>query len=211
MLGNLGPPAGARVHDPFAGAGERLGALADAQGWTFTGTDLEKPFIVDPRVVEGNACDYQTYPRKGYYLVTSPVYPNGIADDFNAQDQSERRTYRTALAKITGTDAPLHPDNQGRWGYRGTPIHSNQRAVYWNIARRAARCWGDAAELFVNVSDFMVKGHVEPVVSGWVGVLEARGWAVAEAYPVLTRRYRNGAGRNARVANEVVLHAVRPL
>lgn len=210
MFGNLGPFEGARVHDPFAGTGERLGQLADERGWAFTGTELEKEFICDPRVVEGNACDAETYPAPGYFVVTSPAYPNGIADDFNAQDGSERRTYRSSLAKLAGGDRPLHADNQGRWGYRGTPIHSARRAVYWSIADRAVRNWAGASELFVNVSDFMHRDRTEPVVERWAGVLHRNGWMIGSAWPVLTMRYRNGANSAARVANEVILHAMRP-
>lgn len=201
-------PAGTHVHDPFAGGGDRLGKLADAQGWTFSGTELEKPFIVDERVMVGNACDPLSYPPPSipFVVVTSPVYPNGIADDFNAQDGSERRTYRAALAKLRGVDAEMHPDNQGRWGYRGTPLYSNARHMYWHIARRAIKAMGEAQAIYINVSDFMVGSTVEPVVHGWAARLESQGWRVQQAYPVLTRRYRNGTNRDARVANEVILH-----
>lgn len=78
------------VHDPFAGTGERLGALCDEIGVEFSGTELEEAFIVDPRVVPGDSRDNRTYPRLPwpaigwgpYWIVTSPVYPNGMADHF---------------------------------------------------------------------------------------------------------------------------------
>lgn len=201
-------PQGTHVHDPFAGAGLRLGKLADECFWTFSGTELEAPFIVDPRVVEGNACDKSTYPRKrGFWIVTSPVYPNGIADDFNAQDGSERRTYRSTRAAIVGHDEPLHPDNQGRWGYRGTKsLASTKRAMYWNIATRSVQCWARADAVLLNVSDFKVGERTEPVVSPWLAVLSAHGWEVQRSWDVHTRRYRNGVTRGNRTdAEKVVL------
>lgn len=212
MFARVGPERKTRVHDPFAGTGERLGRLADNQGWIFTGTEIEAEFIVDARVVEGNATHLTWYPDRPFKVITSPVYPNGIADDFHATDRSERRTYRSALAKLVGHDKPLHPDNQGRWGYRGTPLHAPARRMYWRVADLSVACWQQAEcdEVFLNVSDFTVgKTVVEPVVAGWARTLEVHGFTIVKAYPVLTRRYRNGANRNARVANEVVLHAIR--
>lgn len=208
MLAGLIPP-GARVHDPFAGGGERLGKLADERGWVFTGTELEAPFINDPRVAHGNALDPDLYPANGYVVVTSPVYPNGIADHFHARDSSTRRTYRSALAKLTGRDRPLDPDNMGRWGYRGTPLHSPARRMYWHLASQAAANWGGAVALYVNVSDFKAGDRTEPVVDGWVRLLEGHGWRLVAAHPVVTRRWRHGANREARVDGEVVLH-LRP-
>lgn len=199
-----------RVHDPFAGDGVRLGALCDRMGWTFSGTELERPFIVDRRVVQGNACDRSTYPRGRFVIVTSPVYPNGIADHFNAQDDSERRTYRTARAKITGRDRPLHYDNQGRYGYRGSGLTSPTRAMYWNIAGRAVACWSRAEAIYLNVSDFPVGNRVEPLVNQWCVLIEGLGWTIEWARQVSTPRYRNGANRTNRVDGEVVAKFVRP-
>lgn len=192
------------VHDPFAGAGERLGALCDEIGCEFSGTEIEAAFIVDSRVVQGNSTDGSTYPVEPYTIVTSPVYPNGIADSFEARDNSKRRTYRSALAKIVGHDRELHPDNQGRWGYRGTPLSSPARAVYWSIAERVIGCWQDADAAIVNVSDFIAGDRQEPVVAGWTRLLAAAGWDVS-AIPVSTKRWKYGANRERRVDAEVLL------
>lgn len=192
------------VHDPFAGAGERLGALCDELGIEFSGTEIEAAFIVDPRVAHGNSTDDLTYPIEPYTIVTSPVYPNGMADDFDARDGSKRRTYRSALAKLTGKDVSMHPDNQGRWGYRGTPLYAPARAVYWSIADRVISCWQDADAAIVNVSDFIAKDRQEPVVAGWTRLLTAAGWDVSEV-PVSTKRWKHGANRDRRVETEVLL------
>lgn len=249
-------PAGTRIHDPFAGGGERLGALADQLGCTFTGTDIEAPFISDPRVRHGNACVVSDYPpryvcpvcgsgagrghldkrplianplagnisictaayddvsRGTFTVVTSPVYPNGIADDFHAQDNSRRRTYRSARAQLTGEDQPLHDDNQGRWGYRGTPLHSTSRAMYWSITRRAIAAWtaAGADRAIVNVSDFTWgKGAVmEPVVDGWAQQLLAAGWTIRKAHKVRTPRDGLGSNQRNKVDYEVVIDAYPP-
>jgi hypothetical protein len=49
------------VHDPFAGTGERLGALCDTLGLTFTGTEIEPEFARDRRVHAGDSAEAGTY------------------------------------------------------------------------------------------------------------------------------------------------------
>lgn len=90
---------GEYVHDPFAGTGERMGALADELDLEFTGCEIEAEFIVDERVHCGDSREPNNYPlhfieiqtladsepdviRLPFTIVTSPVYPNGIADNF---------------------------------------------------------------------------------------------------------------------------------
>lgn len=195
---------GMHVHDPFAGEGLRLGALCDEMLCTFTGTEIEAPFILDSRVRHGDSTLIKHYPLPPFTIVTSPVYPNGIADDFNARDNSKRRTYRAARATIVGTDEPLHPNNQGKYGYRGQPLWSPARAIYWALARQVVHCWRDADAAIVNVSDFFGPTHREPVVDGWTEILTEQGWDVCPM-PVETKRWRNGANRDARVEAEVLL------
>lgn len=205
LLGSL-IEEGVHVHDPCAGPGVRLGQLCRSLGCGFSGTEIEPEFIVDYDVVQGDATDFTTYPKGGRFtIVTSPVYPNGIADDFVSSGRHFHLTYRAALARIRGFDKPMHPNNQGRWGYRGTPLHSNARAVYWNLARRMADCWQDAERVLLNVSDFQQGKVTEPVVAGWRQVLERRNWRLEADHEVGTRRYRNGQNRDARVEVEHVL------
>lgn len=202
-------PAGTRVHDPFAGTGERLGVMADVNGWRFSGTEIEPVFIVDPRVKVGDATDRSTYPRRPFVIVTSPVYPNGIADDFNAQDGSTRRTYRSAKAKLVGRDERLAANNMGAYGYRGQPFHSTNRMMYWRLAHDSVRCWSRADAVYLNVSDFIARGEREPVVSQWIATLQIAGWQVVKSWPITTRRWRNGATRSARVEVEHLVYLTR--
>lgn len=197
------------VHDPFAGTGERLGNVADANGWRFTGTEIEAAFIIDERVQVGDATLRSSYPRRPFVIVTSPVYPNGIADDFNAQDGSTRRTYRAALSKVKGKDTRLQPNNMGAYGYRGQPFHSINRAMYWRLASDAIACWSRADAVYLNVSDFMQGGNREPVVSQWIATMQIAGWTLA-ARPkqIKTRRYKMGRNSSARVETEYLLHFV---
>lgn len=220
--------ANARVHDPFAGTGEKLLETALTRSWHLTGTEIEPEFIVEPWVVQGDATDPATYPRRiecgecgyiderfmgctnhhprGYVIMTSPVYPNGMADSWNAKDASKRRTYRTGLAQTTGVDRQLHENNMGRWGYRHG-VFSTERRVYWSIAERAAACWNDAEAVLLNVSDFMAGERRIPIVHPWRELLHRNGWQTIDVHRVPTKRYGMGANRDVRVDTEIVLHA----
>lgn len=200
-------------HDPFGGTGERLGALADSMGFVLTGTEIEASFIVDPRIKHGDATDPTTYPTVPYHIVTSPAYPNGMADHWCAQDDSKRNTYRAWIKEIEGADRELHPNNMGRYGYRGTGPQSRKRQEYWKLAIDTVHCWAGCERALVNVSDFIWSkdGHEvrEPVVAGWKLVLEQEGFRTVRVHHVKTQR--NGYGENGavRVESEAILDVRR--
>ena len=221
-----------RVHDPFAGTGERLGRVADDRQWFFSGTDIEAAFAVDHRVCQGDATDPESYPwtlacgscgepgpspstvcsrhvLRPLTIATSPVYPNGICDDFKSNEESRRITYRHALVETTGDpDAKLHERNMGRWGYRSSPkLDADARQMYWYLARSAVEHWGIAERVVVNVSDFLAGDRRVPVVAGWERLLVQHGWVIEERHEVRTKRMRDGANAAARVEHEIVLVA----
>lgn len=206
-------PAGIHVHDPFGGDGVRLGHLCTELGLTFSGTEIEPEFIIDTRVRKGDSTKARTYPRQDrwpYWIVTSPVYPNGMADHWEAKDKSKRKTYRWVLAQLLGYDRPLHKNNQARYGYRGTKRggRSIKRSQYWRIARECAEHWVFADRIVLNVSDFMHSNtDVEPAVQDWIDMLVDMGWKIERDIDVSTRRYKNGSdeSRDQRVEHERVI------
>lgn len=167
-----------------------------------TGMHLDKrPLLIDPNAGNISMC---TGHARGYSIVTSPVYPNGMADSWKKRDDSKHKTYRTALAATTGVDRELHEHNMGRWGYRGNALGVN-RQMYWHIARKAIACWSSAEQLIVNVSDSISGDRTLPVVREWVAALEEAGWRDIEQHPVVTPRDRSSQHGDRRVDNEVVL------
>jgi hypothetical protein len=192
-------PAGTHVHDPFAGTGEALGALADTLfGFTFTGTELEPEFIVDRRVEQGDATEPASYPTGPHLIVTSPPYPNGMADDY-AQEGGRRFTYRQALGR------PLSPRNLGRYSARRS---RTKEAEHFRLADAAIACWS-AQRALVNVKDFIAEGARWPVVARWCELLEAHGFTVVELVPVHTHGQGFGANRSARVDTETIIDATK--
>jgi hypothetical protein len=200
VIVDLGLP----VHDPFAGTGERLGALCDKVALPFTGTEIEAPFIIDPRVKQGDSSDPATYPPHPHVVVTSPVYPNGMADHFRARDTSKRHTYRQALATILGYDQPLHANNMGRYAGRTRRGMASERR-HFDIARRCIVHWPD--HVIVNVKDVITKTEVVPVVELWKELLVTRAYEVVDEIKVATPGQRNGANSDARADHEMVLVA----
>lgn len=205
------------LHDPFAGTGERLAEIArtDDVGFSYSGTECELEFIHEDhlgKIVWGDATIGRTYPSpaRPWIIVTSPVYPNGMADHWKAKDGSIRKTYFAAKRKLSGDpDAELHHNNMGRFGYRGTKRggRSRKRDGYWRVAREASAHWGCADYLIVNVSDFLhSNGAVEPLVADWIELLtEERGWVLGQAIEVETQRMGLGENRNERAPTETIL------
>lgn len=211
------------IHDPYAGTGERLGEIVDwvnsiivnDKPMTASGTEIEPEWIVrDDLVFEGDATDPSTYPTRDYAIVTSPVYPNGMADSWRAADESRRNTYRHRLRDLRGFDEELHPNDMARWGYRGRGEKSTFRQTYWRLAEDTVRNWDSAAFCIVNVSDFVyTRGGtevIEPVVNGWASLLRVNGWEDQLRIPVGTPRLGHGANRDKRVENEEIILAKKP-
>lgn len=216
------------LFDPYAGTGVKLAAWAQSIDFDYSGIEIEESFIVAPHIHPGDATVFDFYPparhpdeyRHGHWVVvTSPVYPNGMADNHLARDGSPRKNYRKAKAELTGNDeAKLHPNNMGNYGYRGSKRPeaggtSKRREAYWTLAHQSVPHWSTAELVLVNVSDFTyTKGgveHVEPVVDDWANLLSDYGWKNQTRHLVATPRMRNGANRDKRVAREVIIEATR--
>lgn len=191
---------GVHLHDPFGGSGVRLGKLADEIGCSFSGTELAPAFIIDPRVVHGDATVRGTYPRKRrWWIVTSPVYPNGIADSWKISDASSRTTYRSRQTEILGEDRDFHENNQARYGYRGTKRdgQSQKRQHYWRIARESVLHWSRAERVILNVSDFKhSNGEIEPFTKDWISLMKENGWSLVRHHKVATPRNRKGSKKS---------------
>lgn len=194
-------PAGRIIHDPFAGAGVRLGALCDRLGYEFTGTDLEAWREGDSRVAVGNSRYAASYPTRPHAEVTSPTYNNGVNDHFKPSIATHRRrrlTYRVAAGR------PLHSDNTGRHSGRSS---KKGEARYWSITRDVVAQWSDIA--IVNVKDSIRAGAIYPLVEMWTSLLAAHGYTI-ERFDVPCPGFRWGANRELRADTEAILVAVRP-
>lgn len=180
------------VFDPFAGTGERLGQLCDKLQINFSGIDIED-WEGDSRILLGDATQASSYPDCEHHLVTSPTYANGMNDHFEPKDDSTRRTYRVGLGRA------LHDNNTGRYG-----IRSGSRSFdrYKELNEQAVGLWM-AEKVFLNVSDFIHKNEVYPLVDWWKELMESR-YKLVEEVLVHTPRYRFGDNHGARVDSESI-------
>ncbi len=199
------------VFDPFAGTGERLDEILQATGLDGGGIELEREFIVNRNLVKvGDATKARFYPDQRFVIVTSPVYPNGMAEawEVSPADTSKRNTYTAAKG------APLKPNNMGALGYRGTKRGgtSLKRLTYWGLADHAVQCWADSEHcvgIYLNVSDFMSGGEVEPFVADWRDLLRRHGWTIVSTLRVSTPRHRGNDNADQRVGSESIIVAER--
>lgn len=190
-------PRGVHVHDPFAGAGERLGLLADVMGFTFTGTELEPEYIVDRRVVQGSAFDPDTYPPGEFWTVFSPPYENVRLSDYAwtgplpTTNTKGRRDYAIWLGRA------LSPGNTAL--YTGRHKDRDGGGMYWALHGRALdHC---REHVIVNVD--------QPISAGWLLLLEQHGYEMVNMIPAYTQRYGGLDNADVRADHEVVIVARR--
>lgn len=208
------PDSRPSIFDPFAGTGERLAELLGEE-FRGSGIELHREFIVNRKLVKfGDATKSGFYPTRRFVIVTSPVYPNGMAEAWKVSDTdtSKRNTYAAALARLGGKRS--FRSDMSVLGYRGTKPggRSVKRANYWAIADQAVACWTanpQCVEVYVNVSDFKSGGDVEPFVQDWRNLLRFHGWKIKATYRVRTPRHRGNANADQRLAYEAIVLATR--
>lgn len=204
------------IFDPNAGTGERLAEILapDKNGDEVygRGIEIQRKFIVNKKLVKyGDATQAKYYPDGEHWVaMLSVVYPNGMADGFvpSESDTSKRHTYTVA------NGGPLHANNMGQYGYRGTRRdgRSAKRRGYWHLADKMVECWTTnpwCMGVYLNVSDFMSRGEVEPLVDDWAALLRQWGWDTRRRYKVETPRNRGNDNAEQRVGNEVIIVATR--
>lgn len=197
-LDTIVPAITGMVFDPFGGTGERAGAWADRHGLEFRGVEIEPSFIIDYRIVEGDATSPASYPTEPFTILTSPTYANGMNDHFVASDSSRRHTYRQDVATNEGADRELHPNNSGRWGFRGAVASgrvdvSAKAAEYWRIHDEAVAIWAQrATRALVNVKPWRAGGLTYRLDHEWVALLEQRGFTIAQVIEVRSPGMRHG-------------------
>jgi hypothetical protein len=185
---------GERIHDPFAGSGERLGRLCDEVGAVYTGTDVEHWAVGhDRRVGLADALDAASYPAGPFTIVTSPVYLNKRCADYAngptpRTKTKGRRDYGIALGHA------LHLNNLAR--FTGRPSRARR---YREGHSEAVKQWGD--RVIVNVD--------EPIAEGWQQLLREHGYLIDRVIPAYTRRYGGLDNADKRAEYEVVIVAYR--
>lgn len=189
------------VLDPMAGVGN-VHKLATATRRT-VGVEIEPEWAAaHPDTMVGN-CLRLPFGRASFDAVfTSPCYGNRLADHHRAADPSVRRSYTHDLQHVTGDpERRLHADNSGTlpatrddyWRFH---------ALAWAEVHRVLRPGG---RFVLNVSDFIRRGAVVPVVERHCDLVLLGGFTLVKEFRVTTRRMRYGANNQVRVPTESVV------
>jgi hypothetical protein len=194
-----------RVLDPFAGVG-RIWRLHRDGLIHVTAMELEEEWAGhDPRTHVGDSLRAMEAGGLGRFHVvaTSPCYANRLADCHDAQDDSERHSYKHDLGRMpsAGSNA-TYP-----WGPK-----------YWGFMGRFYRLVTDSllpgGLLLLNVSNFQRQRVMVNAVRWHEGACWGAGLtqnpATERTLTLPTPRLRNGENHDARAESEVILRFRRP-
>ena len=131
--------------------------------------------------------------------MTSPDYGNRMADSFDARDSSSRVGYRWQLGRKLSDESVVV-----RWGSRYRQLHELVLSEMVRVTRPGGL-------VIVNISDFIEKGEVVPVVDWYRSTLTQ--WLtlpIERDIEISTPRMRKGQNWQARVDVEHVIVCRRP-
>jgi hypothetical protein len=193
------------VLDPFAGVG-RIWRLHREGLIEVTAMELEEEWAAhDSRTLIGDSLRAMEDGRLSSFhvIATSPCYANRFADCHDAQDGSERHSYKHDLGRMPspGSNA-TYPWGPKYWAFMG------------RFYRLAAEALLPGGLLLLNVSNFQRQRVMVNAVQWHQGACWGAGLAQSPAKePTLTiptPRMRNGDNHEARAESEVILRFRKP-
>lgn len=194
--------------DPFAGVGNFFNLIPRDCWPVSVGVEIEPEWAGQREgVVLGDSRHLVRMfgPDSFDGVISSPVYPNGMTDNFNAGAKSgrayRRQTYRQSLGR---------PLSVGSTAGVGRGLTSRHNMMHTEIAQQIVQVLRPGGQLLWNVKDVIVKGEIVDVVGWWKGLWAALGLRWVDTKWVPCPGYRYGRNRDARVDVEAVLHFVKP-
>ena len=205
------PPA---VLDPFAG----VGRIHDLDRCITVGVELEPEWAAcRAGTIVGDATRLAPLWTGTFDVVcTSPVYPNRMTDHHDNRDLHKAcKGAGCRGCKTTGVSPRKnYRASLGRMPSEGSAAVMGWGPAYRNLHRAAvgemARVVKPGGLVVVNMSDHVKGDETVPVVLWWRWALEDAGLKVRRVVPVDTRRFRNGANRDVRAGNEVIIQSRKP-
>lgn len=192
--------------DPFAGTG-RAAEIAAALDYEYVGYEIEPEFAAcEPRTICGDSSKMDRIETGSVAVIcTSPAYGGRMADQYLGTPAEQelrattgklprRRSYAIALGRR------LHDRNGGKyqWGAKYRELHADVLAECDRVLRPGGR-------MVLNVSNHHRRRQEVSVVAWFEEQMRDMGWTRRRRIPVETRRFRDGANRDARPTAEYVL------
>lgn len=184
-----------KVLDPMAG----VGRIHELERWAdTTGVEIEPEWAAcHSRTEEGDALSTRFAPSTFDVVATSPTYGNRMADHHNARDESKRYGYKFSL----GRDPSPLSSSLLQWG-------DEYRQFHVKAWREVGRVLTPHGLFLLNISNHVRGRELQPVVEWHVRHLIDVGWWLLAAYPIATKRMKNGA--NPERADAELVIALRP-
>lgn len=204
-------PRGGWVLDPFAGLGHKLAMVGAMTGASVVGVEIEQAYFdmkaTHPCVRQGDSTrlDALFRPESFDAALTSPVYPNGVADNFRAKDNSRRHTYVHRIRRSL-PDYDLHPHNPASL----SPRHGGQAladfyALNMQVWQQVHRVLKPGAPFIVNVKDPLN----EPFAAKTLDQLQACGFTFIRQEVVSTPGLNHGRNRENKAPCEDIIVVVK--
>jgi len=211
------------ILDPYAGTG-LIHEMGRDDTW---GIEIEEPWAkMHERTAWGDSTTLTVAPLnpenvsvnggrsflpRPHAIVTSPDYGNRFADNYlgTQAEQAERAAtgkHPRRRGYALSLNRPVTPGN-GAGHYFWSPEY---KRIHSDVAIAVTRVMLRPANLALNVSNLFHDGIEHPVVSWWVANFGQRGWVMVDGVPVKTKRYKDGANREARPSSEWIIHMRLP-
>ncbi len=198
----------ARLLDPFGGVGHKLAHIAERLGMRPLGFEIEPGYFeagaTHPCIVLGDSTSLPLADCSVSAAVTSPVYPNGMADNFRSRDfdQSVRHTYVHNLRAFLGEGYELQANNTAGVGH---PRASKKAlARMYEIHRQV---WAEVHRVLIPGGVFVVNTKDTPKIlftDDTTAQLREAGFEIAAQRIIGTPGHNHGENHENKKTYEVI-------
>lgn len=213
---HAGPVAlalGGTLLDPFGGTGEKLALVADRVGLDPVAVEIEPGYWPDvhPCVILGDSTALPLADGSVAAAVTSPVYPNGMSDNFrsNPYDVSERHTYVHNLRAFRGPDYTLQANNPA-----GVGSPRSSKAALARMYAIHEKVWAEVYRVLIPGGVFVVNTKDTPTIpftDDTCRQLVDAGFTIEAQRIVGTPGHNHGENHEVKKTYEVLTVARKPL
>lgn len=198
------------ILDPFGGEGVKFAAVCEALESTPVAVEIERGYfdlgITHPCVIRGDSTALPFPDWTFGAAVSSPVYPNGVADDFVSTDESWRHTYAHRLREHLGADYRLDPRNTGGLNPRRSP---RALEAFYEIHRQV---WAEVYRVLPPGAPFVVNTkdplHVPFRRDTWEQLIDA-GFEIVDHMRVRVNGLNHGKNWEGKAVHEDLTVAIR--